>query len=338
MCVLIGCMRAPLLIIGQGLAGTLLGHACEQAGIAFEIVDAGHAGAASRVGAGIINPITGQRIVKSWEIDALRPLAWKTYRGLESVLGVPLMREMRVRRLFRDDAERRVFAEKTARGELAPYAGASDDEGFWIEGALRVDTAALITAARARWLVMGRLREVRVEITEALARYETVVACTGAEGDGGRAWAGVPCARATGEILRVAVDGLAPDVILNRGHWVLPTASGEARVGATYTRGEVSEDDIRSARAELERSAGELVAGRPFDVIAQESGVRVTAPDRHPLAGRDRREPRLGIINGLGSKGALLAPWLARQWAWHLATGEAFDPAVAAGRFDRNRP
>jgi len=27
-------MRAPLLIVGQGLAGTFLGHACERAGLA----------------------------------------------------------------------------------------------------------------------------------------------------------------------------------------------------------------------------------------------------------------------------------------------------------------
>ncbi|MDF3059174.1 MAG: hypothetical protein K0R17_3389 [Rariglobus sp.] len=324
-------MRASLLIVGQGLAGTLLGHACEQAGIAFELVDAGHAGAASRVGAGIINPITGQRIVKSWEIDALRPLAWETYRGLESLLGASLVREMRVRRLFRDDAERRVFAEKRARGELAPYAGEADGEGFWIEGALQVDTAALITAARARWVRMGRLRDGRVGIAEALANHETVIACTGAENGDGRAWAGVSCARVTGEILRVSVAGLAPDVILNRGHWVLPTSEGEAKVGATYARGEA---DSRLARLELERSARELLGGRRFDVLAQESGVRVTAPDRRPLAGYDPAEPRLGLINGLGSKGALLAPWLARQWVDHLTKGMPFDPAVTAGRFE----
>ncbi len=322
-------MRAPLLIVGQGLAGTVLGHACEQAGVGFDIIDAGHAGAASRVGAGIINPITGQRIVKSWKIDALRPLAMETYRELEAVLGVSLIREMRVRRLFRDDAERRVFAEKSTRGELVPYAGASDAEGFWIEGALRVDTAALIAAARARWLEAGWLREARIGIDEALTRYETVIACTGAESGGGRAWAGVSCARATGEILRVAVDGLAPDVILNGGHWVLPTAPGEARVGATYDRGE---SNAGAARVELERSAAALLGGRAFAVTAQESGVRVTAPDRRPLAGRDPREPRLGLINGLGSKGALLAPWLARQWVRHLTAGADFDPAVEAGR------
>ena len=41
-------MRAPLLIVGQGLAGTVLGHACERAGIAFEMADGGHATALRR--------------------------------------------------------------------------------------------------------------------------------------------------------------------------------------------------------------------------------------------------------------------------------------------------
>lgn len=325
-------MRSPLLIIGQGIAGTLLAHACERAGLPFEIVDAGHDGAASRVGAGIINPITGQRFVKSRGIDALRAPALAMYRELEATLGVPLVREMRVRRLFRNDDERRVFAEKMDRGELAPYAGAADREGFWIEGALRVDTAALIAAARARLLAAGRLRETRIGISDALERYETVIACTGANDESGRAWAGVSCVRATGEILRLAVEGLDPEVILNRGHWLLPTGPGEARIGATYSRG-VS--DPKAARIELEGSAVELLGGRTFAVTAQEAGARVTTSDRQPLAGRDASELRLGVFNGLGSKGALLAPWIARQWTRHLGEGVAFDPAVAISRFGR---
>jgi len=326
-------MRAPLLIVGQGLAGTVLGHACERAGIEFEMADAGHATAASRVGAGIINPITGQRIVKSQGIDALRAPALRMYRELETVLGVSLVRVMRVRRLFRDDGERRVFAEKAARGELAPYAkadgGGADAEGFWIEGALRIDTAALIAAARARWLRAGILREERVVLAEALAEYETVIACTGADEAG--AWGGVRCVRASGHILRITVAGLTPDVILNGGHWVLPTEPGEARVGATYVRDGAG--DAGEARAELERSATELLGAAVFSVLAQEAGQRVTTADRQPITGRDPGERRLGIFNGLGSKGTLLAPWLAEQWVRHLKDGAAFEPSVAVERF-----
>ncbi len=326
-------MPAPILIVGQGLAGTVLGWTFEQAGIAFEIADAGHFGAASRVGAGIINPVTGQRIVKSRGVDELLPRALAVYRTMEAAWGVPLVRAMRVRRFFNDDRERRVLAEKSATGELAPYVGEADPVGFWIEGAARVDTAALITAARARWLANGRLREERVDPAAALARHDMVILCTGADDCGGLAWGDVRCARATGEILTLAVGGLAPDVILNRGHWVLPTTVGEAKVGATYTH--EGEEVFTEAREELTLSASRLLAGREFAVTAQEAGVRVTSPDRYPLVGRSPRAPRLGIFNGLGSKGALLAPWLAHQWVNHLTEGVSFDRELAVGRFGR---
>ncbi|HTJ78916.1 MAG TPA: FAD-dependent oxidoreductase [Rariglobus sp.] len=330
-------MPAPILIVGQGLAGSVLGWTFEQAGIAFEIADAGHSRAASRVGAGIINPITGQRIVKSRGIDRLLPRALAVYRAMETEWGVSLMRTMRVRRSFNDDRERRVFAEKNATGELAPYAGESDADGFWIEGAVRVDMAALIATARTRWLADGRLREERVGPLAELARYDVVILCTGADDCGGLAYGDVACLRATGDILTLAVDGLAPDVILNRGHWVLPTMPGLAKAGATYTHGEasLSGEAAKAARDELERSARRLLGGRMFDVVAQESGVRVTSPDRYPLAGRNSREPRLGIFNGLGSKGALLAPWLAHQWVNHLTEAVPFDREVAVTRFAR---
>jgi len=327
-------MPAPILIVGQGLAGTVLGWTFERAGIAFEIVDAGHASAASRVGAGIINPITGQRIVKSRGVDVLLPRALEVYRAMEAQWGVSLVRAMRVRRFFNDDRERRVFAEKNTTGELAPYAGVADAEGFWIEGAARVDTAALIATARARWLADGRLCEERVDLPKALGRHDVVILCTGANDCGGLAWGDVTCARATGEILTLAVGGLAPEVILNRGHWVLPTTAGFAKVGATYTReGEVLAGAV--AREELTKSAVRLLAGREFLITAQESGVRVTSPDRYPLAGRSPREPQLGVFNGLGSKGALLAPWLAHQWVNHLTEGVPFEASVDAARFGR---
>jgi hypothetical protein len=41
----------------------------------------------------------------------------------------------------------------------------------------------------------------------------------------------------------------------------------------------------------------------------------------------------LGLLNGLGAKGALLAPILARQWINHLTEGVPFDPAIDVARF-----
>jgi glycine oxidase len=86
-----------------------------------------------------------------------------------------------------------------------------------------------------------------------------------------------------------------------------------------------------AGRALLEASARALLA-QPFTVLSARAGVRVTLPDKRPVAGRHQQEPRLGLFNGLGAKGALWAPMIARQWIAHLTRGEAFDSAVDVRR------
>lgn len=328
-------MRADFLIVGQGLAGTLLAWACERAGFSFAIADAGHATASSGVAAGIINPITGRRLVKSWEIDGRLPVARAAYRELEVALGVPLWREMRVRRIFSDERERRVLADKRARGELGVFAGPATeaDDGFWIEGAARVDLPALLAAARERWRAMGRLRTGVTDVAAELARHDLVIDCTGVAGARGGAFGFVPWEYSKGETLTLAVGGLAPEVILNRGHWVLPVSPGVAWIGATHQPGAIDAVPTAAARDALEASARALLAGRAFAVTGQMAGVRVNLPDKHPVVGRHPAMARLGVFNGLGSKGALHAPALARQWVNHVTEGGPFDAKVDVARF-----
>lgn len=326
-------MRVPgdILLVGQGLAGTLLGWELERAGIPFSVADAGHASGASRVAAGIINPITGQRIVKGWRVDTLLPQAREAYHAIERELAAPLWREMRVRRLYLNEDERRVLAEKQARGELADYAGANDGDGFWIEGAARVDVHTLIARTRARWLESGRLREERVDFARALEEHELVIDCSGA---GGGPFGFAPWQFSKGECLTLAIDGLARDVVVNRGHWMYPTALGTATVGATHVPARRDTVLTIEARAELENSAATM-GGRPFNVTGQDAGVRIYLPDQKPAAGRHPENPRLGVLNGLGAKGALFAPALARQWVSHLVEGVPFDREVDVARLWR---
>jgi glycine oxidase len=330
--------RADVLIVGQGLAGTLLGWELERAGISFAIADAGHAGGASRVAAGIINPITGRRLVKSWRVDALLPVARAAYQAIEAAVGMPLWHEIRVRRLFADGREREVFAAKQATGEIAPYAGRADAEGFWIEGGARVDLTALLDAMRERWRSRSCWREEVMQIAVAAAEHALVIDCTGAAmrriaSDSSRdGFDFVPWEFSKGELLEISVHGLTPGVVLNDGHWILPVAPDQALVGATHEPGVIDTTPTAAARAQLETSARRLL-GRQFGVRDQRAGVRVNLPDKRPVVGRHPTNARLGICNGLGAKGALLAPELAQQWARHLTTGAAFDAEMAVGRF-----
>ncbi len=322
-------MAASILIVGQGLAGTVLGLALERAGREFVIADPGHAPAASLAAAGIINPVTGRRLVRSWRFEELFPLARRTYREIETRLGVPLWRELRVHRRFRDERERRVFAEKQARGELAPFVEAADETGCWLAPAARVDVPALLAAARRHWQEAGVLRETTIDWA-AEAGAALVIDCTGASARRGP-FAAAGFALSKGETLQVDATGLAPDVILNRGHWLVPLDAETAWAGATHEPGIEDAMPTPAARARLLADATAL-AGRPVTVRAHLAGLRLTTADKHPVAGRHPAQPHLGICGALGGKGALYAPWLAAQWVAHLQAGAAFDDEVSITR------
>ncbi len=340
-------MHAPrVLIVGQGLAGTALGLELETAGIAFLVASAGHDDAASRIAAGLINPITGLRAVKSAQVDTLLPEAEAFYRRAEQTLGVRLWQPMGLTRRWRDEAERAALAAKIASGALAPFAGPGSfgPDGVRVQGAARVDLPALLAHAERRWLDAGRLRRVLVRreeiaVDDAGVRWGTesfshVVLCTGA-GELGRAWfSAEPFAPVQGEILTLADAGVAADEARNGGgHWLLGIGAGLARVGATFVRGEGAGGVTSAAREKLTVVARELGAASGARVVEQVAGVRLILPDRLPVAGISAVQSRVGFCGALGSKGALWAPRLARAWVEHLVCNADFPSDFAQGRF-----
>ena len=59
-------MKTDTLIIGQGISGTFLSWFLHKAGEEFLVIDDHKATASSHVAAGLINPVTGRRVVKVW--------------------------------------------------------------------------------------------------------------------------------------------------------------------------------------------------------------------------------------------------------------------------------
>jgi glycine oxidase len=338
----------PLRIIGQGLAGSLLGWACEKADVPFRIIDAGHRTAASRVAAGLINPLTGRRLALTWRFAEWRDEALACYRELETALGRPLVTEIRIRRLYRSPAERARFEARLSDPAAARWINSHDSNGLWTTGGAQVDTAALISGLRERWLARGWLREetaaedgaerepvapeplahARCQSTSA----DRIIWCTGAERVG--VFDFVPWERAKGEIISGELEGLEPGVLLSDGHWVLPGAGAHVRVGATYDRAQLDTAPSEAARGELVQAALRLT-GRTITLSSHGAALRVTTPDRRPVVGWHPSDATCGVFSGLGSKGALWAPALARQWLQLLQSGRPVEPEVNVARFAR---
>ncbi|GAB5562041.1 MAG: hypothetical protein SynsKO_36880 [Synoicihabitans sp.] len=306
----------------------MLAAACERAGIEFEIYDQGHASAASRVGAGLVSPLTGRRLVPTWRFPEWRDRVLQIYRRWEEELELSFVREMAIRRLYRDVAQRELFETRMSVPEVSAWVVTSDAVGIGMTGAIQVETGKLIASLRARWKRSGRLREgpVRFGLTD---QSVPTIWCVGAALS---EILPIPWRPSRGEIVRGSMHGLDADTVLNDGHWLIPSATGEVKVGSTFDRENLRLETTASAQAELV-TAAERLGGRRLRDPVGDVGLRVAVPDHRPVVGWRDDSRRLGVFGGLAAKGALWAPILAEQWVEDQLAGEMIEPEARADRF-----
>jgi glycine oxidase len=117
------------IIVGQGIAGSILAYFLRKNGQKVLIVDQNTEGvlSSSKIAAGVINPITGRRFVKSWRIDALLPSAKRTYQELEKVLNIPIWHDRRIIRTLRDTEEENNFLLRRTYPDYQQYCGETTD-------------------------------------------------------------------------------------------------------------------------------------------------------------------------------------------------------------------
>ena len=65
------------------------------------------------------------------------------------------------------------------------------------------------------------------------------------------------------------------------------------------------------------------------------AGVRPTVRDRRPLIGIHPAFRNLAILNGLGTRGVMIAPTAAKQLFNHLEKNEQLDPVTDIKRFEK---
>lgn len=323
-------------IVGQGLAGTALAWALLRRGRSVLVVDGGRGGS-SRVAAGLITPVTGKRMAEGWRWHELYPAAVAFYRAVEAQVGVRFFHQRPALRLFVDEAERAEFLRRE--GKLCGLARLADAPacfdapwgGFEMPDAARLDVPLYLDASREHFRSLNAYRTAEAAPGETFGA-ETVVFCRGFVPEPDPLFGAVRFNAAKGEMLTVRVPGLGEERVVHRGVWLAPLGGDLFRAGATYTWDPLDALPTPEGRAEIE---GKLRAflKRPFEVVGHGAGVRPVIDAGYPVLGRHPSYPNHAYFNGLGSKGALLAPFFAEQLAAHLCGEGAIDEKVNVGRF-----
>ena len=334
------------MIIGAGLAGSTLAWRLDQLGHSYRIIDSPKLACASKVAAGLINPVTGKWMTKSWAIDSLMPLAREFYGSIEEKLGVALYQNLPIRRFFtnKEDGERAARRIRNPRykkcvgsilraGDLP--VGIRDDLGsVIIEQGSRVDVPLLLDTLKNYFKAKGSFSEAEFQeealisktvSSENLWTYQSlnlevskVVFCQGIHALKNTYFKNLPLIPIKGDILSLKLPQInLPQGIYYKQRWLHSLDENSqgclCRIGATYEDGISEVAPSTKAKEALIQSLKSILGAQvDYEIINHSSGIRPTTEDTRPLIIQHPEHASLFAINGLGSKGTSLAPLLSK--------------------------
>jgi glycine/D-amino acid oxidase-like deaminating enzyme len=320
-------------IVGQGLAGTALAVQFLLKGRRVLVFDLPSDNVSSKVAAGLFNPVSGKRMIKTWLADELFPCSLKFYQQVEKITDSKFMYYRSIYRPFLTVAEQNEWMGGSADKSIAPYIkniftssqfpSFLFDElgGILLDQSGFIDTKAYIASVR-NWLKSeGFYREERFDCDDLIAEADSVsfkgysarhiVFCDGIRAKLNKFFSWLPLRALKGETLVIRAKFLS-EVVVNRGVYIVPEGTERWRIGSTYENVFDDEGTTAKGREELLKNLESLLKV-DFEVIGQEAGVRPATPDRRPILGKHPLHPTVLTFNGMGTKGVILAPYFSEM-------------------------
>ncbi|HRP38912.1 MAG TPA: FAD-dependent oxidoreductase [Chitinophagales bacterium] len=342
------------LIVGQGVAGSLLAWELAKAGKSVFVIDKGNPYSTSNVASGIVNPITGKRFVKSWLMDEIQPFSLKCYREIEHDLNVNFLSELSIYHVLNSVQEINDWSAKAATFHYEKYLSTSEihyldkekvrnpNGCFEINGALKISASNFLSAIK-NWLEAkycyseevfeeAALNESRDFVEYKNVRAEKAIFATGYDEFFLKKHSNVKFSPVKGEGLVVEISDFFSENIVQGNVMISPTmAKGIYYVGSTYEWNFRDELPTESRKSELIERLKDTINCN-FKVLEHVAGIRPASADRRPILGFFPNS-RIGIFNGMGTKGFSLSPYFAKHFCDSLVAGKALLPEVDLKRF-----
>ena len=347
-------MQFHFIIVGQGIAGTMLSWFLLQQGKRVLVFDNYDAHSSSNIAGGVIKPVTGRRFVKTWLADELLPFAEKTYKGFEVLFNDSFYHPATFIKLFDSVKEQNDWSVRCATEEYKAYL--KNENIIWIDNDKVKNTFGgfEINGSRVecdKFLAHYRhyLRSNNALLDEVLSPTDLksgpggvtyknhsapkIIFCEGAAAIQNPYFKFFPFQLAKGEWLIIEIENFCPGKLINGEVLVIPLPQpNRYYVGATH---EWYFDDAAPTEKGKNELEGNLQAflNVPYKIIYQKGAIRPTVKDRRPFIGFHPQFHHIGIFNGMGTKGFSLAPYFAAHFAQNLVHGTPIIPEVDIQRF-----
>lgn len=325
------------LIIGSGLAGIAFSETAIQNNKSILVIN-NQSQNSTKIAGGLYNPVILKRFSEVWQAKEQLDLLFPFYANLENKLKVKLDYKLPLLRKFYSIEEQNNWFSASDKPNLSNYLSTNLIINNWhaipspfnfgeVLHSGYVDTALLLESYKSylqkeKLYIDDTFDYSQLIINSDSISYKNFKAkhIVFAEGFGmllNPFFNKLPLDGTKGELLIIKAPDLNLNVIMKSSIFVIPLGDNLYKVGATYNWADKTNTPTEAAKKELIENLKELI-NCDFEIIEHHAGVRPTVKDRRPLVGTHPMYNNVHVLNGLGTRGVMLAPAMALNLFNHI--------------------
>lgn len=346
-------MQVDYIVVGLGLAGLAFTKELEDQGKSFVVFEDDSQNS-SLVAGGMYNPVILKRFTPVWNAIGQLNIALPFYAELENKLKGKYHYPVDILRVFKSVEEQNNWFIACDKPKLSKfmdpeimhekYEGVLAEFGYGkLTNTGRIDTQKMLQDYRNYISSNNQLKKEAFEY-EALKINDTTVAYKGltaskivfCEGFGLQKnpfFNYLPMQEAKGELIVIHAPNLNINFLIKAAVFVLPLGNNLYKVGATFNWKDKTKLPSEEGKQELIEKLESFMTAS-YTIVDHIAGIRPTVKDRRPLVGTHPKHENIAILNGLGTRGVMIAPVSAKMLYNHLENGSAIDNEYAISRFE----
>lgn len=347
-------MEKDTLIVGGGIAGCTIAFQLEGSE-SFDLTDNHLKDSATLVAAGMINPMVFRRMIPCWRANDFLKKAVPFYRNLEDKLGTKLLYRINLAKVINNENEKKLWREACVKEDTRNFLNPSfitdkyrknihvEQEIGEVKEAYQLKTGLFLEKAHEYFKSNSSFLELEFCHADLILKengvewkgrkYKRVIFCEGMGITKNPYFNHLPFKPTKGEFLEIESDVDFKHTI-KKNIFIHPEGGKKFWVGATYDWENLTSTPSEKGKNELITKLNNI-AKFDYTITNQIAGVRPTVRDRRPYIGKHPQYTQLFVMNGLGTRGVLMAPMLAEELISSFNGKDTIHPEVLISRISQ---
>lgn len=356
-------MKADFLIVGQGLAGSILALKLKKLGLKVIVIDKPNASSSSRVSQGMINPISGRRLKLTWNFDESYKNASHFYNSIEEQFSTKIFNKKESFRFFiskeqkdsflkdkEDDSYAKHIKKHINKNDKDVCTYINNDLGGFLSAGAKLNVKKLLDIIKGYLQTEADLHLNDFEYSDLIINknellwkninLEGVIFCEGSEYLKNPFFNWVPITPIKGQLIEIENKDLEKElnnkIIQKENFVVLDEESKNIWTGASFERKYTTTLPTDKIKEDSLLKLNEIIPQlQNTTVINHLAGFRPCSSDRKPTLGKHPNLKNIYLFNGFGSKGSLWIPHHADKLIKLILEGEELDKQIDISRFKK---